>query len=95
MIPAVAHMHTRPASEPPVADKEQPGTVEFSAKVPRDLYDRFKRLVPNYGGTQWFINAALIGFVKRMEENPALTEVVEDSVEAMLQLNRIVKENAA
>lgn len=69
-------------------------TVEFSAKVPRDVYDKFKVLVPAYGGTQWFINAALAGFVQRLEANPSLSENVSASVEAMLQLNRLTKDAA-
>lgn len=74
---------------------EKPETVEFSAKVPKELYDDFKALVPAYGGTQWFINSALAGFVRRMKENPTLEKQVEESVEAMLQLNRTLKEATA
>lgn len=70
-------------------------TVEFSAKVPKDLYDRFKEQVPGYGGTQWFINAALAGFVTECESDPSLKKKVAASVEAMLQLNRTIKEEAA
>lgn len=70
---------------------EKRDTVEFSAKVPADLYLRFKDLVPGYGGTQWFINAALAGFVARVEGNPTLQDQVAESVDAMLQLNRLTK----
>jgi hypothetical protein len=70
-------------------------TVEFSAKVPKDLYDRFKIHVPLYGGTQWLINSALAEFVQQMDRDPSLREKVEESVNAMLQLNRTIKENAA
>lgn len=66
--------------------------VEFSAKVPRRLYDEFKALVPMYGGTQWFINSSLAGFVSNAHENPTLAENVAASVEAMLKLNRTLKE---
>lgn len=70
-------------------------TVEFSAKVPRELYERFKAQVPAYGGVQWFINAALAGFVERCEADPSLKDNVETSVEAMLKLNRLTREVAA
>jgi hypothetical protein len=69
-------------------------TVEFSAKVPKDLYDRFKEQVPAYGGVQWFINAALAGFVAECEADASLKAKVAASVEAMLQLNRAIKEEA-
>jgi hypothetical protein len=70
-------------------------TVEFSAKVPKDLYDRFKVHVPLYGGTQWLINSALSAFVAELDKDPSLSKKVEESVNAMLQLNRTLKENTA
>lgn len=75
-----------------MAEKKE--TVEFSAKVPTDLYEEFKTFVPPYGGTQWFINAALAGFIEKMRENPSLVAHVESSVESMLRLNRIAKESS-
>jgi hypothetical protein len=69
--------------------------VEFSAKIPKDLYERFKGCVPHYGGTQWFINSAVAEFVNRCEEQPLLKDTVASSVEAMLQLNRQLKEAEA
>jgi hypothetical protein len=68
-------------------------TVEFSAKVPRSMYEEFAENVPVYGGTSWFINAALAEFNAQMRRNPnQLKIVVKESVEAMLQLNRTLKE---
>lgn len=66
--------------------------VEFSAKVPKDLYERFKGCVPHYGGTQWFIVSSLAEFVQRCEEQPTLKDNVAASVDSMLQLNRQLKE---
>ena len=73
----------------PVGDK-----VEFSAKIPSELYEEFKEFVPHYGGTQWFINAALTSFLERCRENPSVKDSVGLSVDAMLQLNRQLKEAA-
>lgn len=68
-------------------------TVEFSAKIPKEAYDEFLEYVPTYGGTTWFINAVLLEFNSQMRKNPdQLKVVVKESVEAMLQLNRMLKE---
>lgn len=74
----------------PVEMKE---TIEFSAKVPRAAHEEFLEYVPAYGGTSWFINAALVEFNARMRNDPGqLKVVVKESVDAMLQLNRTLKE---
>ena len=66
--------------------------AEFSAKVPRHLYEEFKKLMPAYGGTQWFINSALAEFLKQLRAEPELLKQVHSSVDAMLQLNRVTRE---
>lgn len=67
--------------------------VEFSAKVPRALFDKYDELVPIYGSRQWFIVAALTAFVAELERNPSLTQQVTTSVQSMLSLNRLIAAN--
>jgi hypothetical protein len=84
--------HAQPRQYPCTPAVKMSETVEFSAKVPKDTYNEFKELVPPYGSVQWFINASLAEFVKRVKEEPTLKHAVAASVEAMLQLNRLNKE---
>lgn len=63
-------------------------TVEFSAKIPRELYDRFKALFPQYGAVNWFINTATQTFVDECEKEPSSVETVNRSVNLMLAANR-------
>lgn len=63
--------------------------VEFGARIPRALYEEFKGFVPQYGGVQWFLNAALTSFVEHCKTNPTLVDYIDDSVRAMVSLNRM------
>lgn len=63
-------------------------TVEFSAKIPRELYERFKALFPQYGAVNWFINTATATFVEECEKEPSAPEVVNRSVNILLAINR-------
>lgn len=62
--------------------------VEFSAKVPDEEYDRFKARFPVYGAVNWFINTALKEFNDRVEANPTLQLLVNDSISTMLTERR-------
>lgn len=65
-------------------------TVEFSARVPQSEYLRFKERFPQYGASQWFINAALRAFNDRVADSPSLEEVVNDSIQAALDINKLI-----
>lgn len=69
---------------PAVADDK----VEFSAKVPRSEYDIFKERFPQYGAVNWFINTTLAEFNRKVEENPASTELINQAISKMLMENR-------
>lgn len=85
-------MHTPRSYPSPLRPMGATGVVhvEFSAKVPRDLFDEFDKLVPIYGSRQWFITAALREFVAQAKKNPTLVRQVEASVQSMLGLNRML-----
>lgn len=68
--------------------------VEFSAKVPRALFDEFDTLVPIYGSRQWFIQAALTAFIAEAKQNPSLVRQVKASVQSMVSLNRLIAANS-
>ena len=60
-------------------------TVEFSAKVPSDLYDEFKLLFPQYGAVTWFINAALVEFIQQVRDNGTVQQRVHDAIATTLE----------
>lgn len=62
-------------------------TVEFSAKVPAELHAEFKRLMP-YGGTDWFINAALRQFIELVRANGEVLTEVRDAVALSVGMKR-------
>jgi hypothetical protein len=62
--------------------------AEFSARVPRDLYDEFRRFFPGYGATTWFINNALNEFLEQCRKSPEAIERVQLAIDAMVQENR-------
>jgi hypothetical protein len=70
---------------PVVSDNEK---VDFSAKIPRHLYDEFRRYFPAYGATTWFINSALNALMESVRDDPDAVERVQKSVELMVQENR-------
>jgi hypothetical protein len=70
---------------PVVSENEK---AEFSAKVPRELYDEFRRYFPAYGGTTWFINTALNTFMESVRHDPDAVERIQKSIELMVQENR-------
>lgn len=58
---------------------------EFGATVPEEEWQRFKHNVGMiYGATNWFINTALKDFNDRVEANPTLKMLVQQSIESML-----------
>jgi len=67
-------------------------TVEFSAKVPDDLYQEFKVLFPQYGSTTWFINTALEEFLKSVRTSASLQQHVANAIDSMLTDRREDKE---
>lgn len=62
--------------------------TEFSARVPRDLYDEFRRYFPGYGATTWFINNSLQLFLEQVRESPDMIDRVSASIDAMVRENR-------
>jgi hypothetical protein len=62
--------------------------VEFGAKIPPDLYRRFKQKFDIYGASTWFINKSLEAFMDTVEANPDLEEIVFISIDQMLQERR-------
>jgi hypothetical protein len=69
--------------------------VEFSAKVPRALFDQFDEIVPIYGSRQWFLCTALAAFVEEAKRNPGVVEQVKLSVQSMVTLNRLIGASSA
>lgn len=65
-------------------------TVAFSARVPIAEYLRFKDRFPQYGASQWFINAALRAFNDRLSQEPSLEAVIEESIQSAIELNRLI-----
>jgi hypothetical protein len=62
--------------------------IEFSAKVADEEYSKFKEAFPQYGAVNWFINTALLNFNKQVELHPEVKELVNRSIEEMLQERR-------
>jgi hypothetical protein len=62
--------------------------IEFSAKVPDEEYQAFKEAFPQYGAVNWFINTALHNFNEQVKANPVVTELVNRSINDMLQERR-------
>lgn len=62
--------------------------IEFSAKVPDEEYAAFKKAFPQYGAVNWFINTALANFNEQVRLHPEVTELVNRSIEGMLQERR-------
>jgi hypothetical protein len=69
--------------------------VDFAAKVPADLYIRFKKALPIYGATTFFINKALEEFVERLEDDPTLIDTVALSIDSMIQDRRELSDATA
>lgn len=67
-------------------------TKEFSAHVPTNEYEEFKANFPQYGAVNWFINSSLTEFNRIVRENPTAKQQIVQSIEAMLQLNRLAAE---
>jgi hypothetical protein len=63
-------------------------TVEFSAHVPIDEYNEFKKNFNQYGAVKWFINESLAQFNAQVRENPTLRQLVSNAVQQMLDDNR-------
>lgn len=61
---------------------------EFSAKVPYEEYERFKLAFPQYGAVSWFINEALVAFNRKVAENPAAIQLIDEGIDEMVQRNR-------
>jgi hypothetical protein len=65
---------------------------EFGATVPEEEWQRFKQNTGMiYGATNWFINAALKEFNDRVDANPTLKMMVQQSIESMLVEKREAK----
>lgn len=60
------------------------GIKEFSAKVPEEEYERFRKHLPMYGAVNWFINTALKEFNDRLEANPSLRANAVDAIDQLL-----------
>lgn len=68
-----------------VSDSEK---AEFSARVPRESYEEFRRFFPGYGATTWFINTALENFLEECRKSPEAVERIQSAIDAMVQENR-------
>jgi hypothetical protein len=62
--------------------------VDFSARIPRELYDEFRRYFPGYGATTWFINQSLHSFMEGIRGDPDAIERVQTSIDLMVRENR-------
>lgn len=58
--------------------------VEFGGRVPQDEYETFRENFPQYGATNWFINAALQRFNQLVEDNPIIKRAVDQAIDDML-----------
>jgi len=65
--------------------------VEFSSKVPREEYDRFKERFPQYGAVNWLINTMLKTFNDLCDMTPDAQEIINRSINLMLAHNRGAK----
>lgn len=66
--------------------------VEFGAKVPSAEYEEFKENFPQYGAVTWFINSTLAQFNAAVRENPTAKDLIDKSINSMLELNRLARE---
>lgn len=62
--------------------------IEFSAKIPAEDYEEFKKNCPQYGAVTWFIQTAVRNFNDLLRENPTARETVGAAVDKMLSDNR-------
>lgn len=54
--------------------------VEFGGKVPASMMAEFLGNFPQHGSISWFVRGALSEFNRKCAENPALRELMSDSL---------------
>lgn len=70
-------------------------TAEFSSHVPREEYEFFKEMFPQYGATKWFINTALVEFNERVRNDASVKNIVAHAIDHMLETSRLLREATA
>lgn len=63
-------------------------TVEFGAKIPKELFDEFRTHFPQYGATTWFINRSMETFLRAVRSDESYLELFNRSIELMVQDSR-------
>lgn len=61
---------------------------EFSAKVPLEEYEEFRKNFPQYGAVNWFINLSLVEFNRHVRENPTTADLVRKAIQDMVEERR-------
>lgn len=60
-------------------------TVEFSGRVPRELYRAFARAIPIHGANTWFVNRALTLFLEEITNAPSLEVPLQNSINRLIE----------
>lgn len=62
------------------------GLVEFTVRVPGELYRRFNKILGVWGGTTWFIRRFINQYVKLAETWPTPESQILEAVKAMTSM---------
>lgn len=76
----------------PYVEEKDDDKVEFSGRIPRKEFDFFRTTFPQYGATNWFVNAAVKAINDRVRANPDLANSIDIMIDELLQHNRESKD---
>lgn len=60
---------------------------EIKVKIPRELYDRFQRVLPIYGAFAWTMRSAIEAMCDQLESQPTLQEQVVAAIQRATRLS--------
>lgn len=60
-------------------------TIDFTARIPRELHERFLARFPQYGSNTWFLKTMLEKFLDEVEASPAAEDLMNKSLFGFLE----------
>jgi predicted Abi (CAAX) family protease len=60
------------------------GTVAFVAQIPRDDYNEFNQVFPQYGATSWFLRSITRAFIREAIDYPTGQALVYRAIDSIL-----------
>ncbi len=70
-----------------MAAREYPenGTVEYTAKIPKPMYEEFIGFFPQYGSNSWFIRGALENLLELCRQQPRSVDLLRAAIESTVR----------